>query len=549
MKQICIFLAASVFTSTMFAQVGIGIATPNTNSMLDISSNNKGLLLPRLALTGRTVASPLGAFVAGMTVYNTATAGTAPDNVTPGFYLSDGSSWLRLTTDGWSPTGNTGTTSANFIGTVDDAVLKFRVFNQVAGVIDHSLANSYFGYLSGGTGTDNFNNTGIGFRTLSTVSTGFYNTAVGTDALKNTTTGYNNTAVGANTLLSVSGTNYNTAVGSGALATHVTGNFNTAVGGQSLQNSSSGEGNTAVGSNAHQYNSGGNYNSALGFQSLRNNGTGGNNTSLGAFTMVSNADGNHNVAVGAEALFVNVAGSSNVAVGASSMRNADEGNFNTAVGMQSLHAATGSNNTATGYKALFNNTSGFQNTAMGVNALLVNTGGNYNTAVGYNTGNGGGSFSNGTCIGIDATVTATDQVRIGNVFVGSIGGYQNWTNISDGRFKENVQENVPGIAFIKQLRPVTYTLNREKINEFVGIKASYTSQSTPIITTGFIAQEVELAAKNASFNFSGVDKPKNDKDPYGLRYAEFVVPLVKAVQEQQVLIEKLMKEVEELRRR
>jgi trimeric autotransporter adhesin len=28
-----------------------------------------------------------------------------------------------------------------------------------------------------------------------------------------------------------------------------------------------------------------------------------------------------------------------------------------------------------------------------------------------------------------------------------------------------------------------------------------------------------------------VDKPKNDKDFYGLRYAEFVVPLVKAVQE------------------
>ena len=29
----------------------------------------------------------------------------------------------------------------------------------------------------------------------------------------------------------------------------------------------------------------------------------------------------------------------------------------------------------------------------------------------------------------------------------------------------------------------------------------------------------------------GVDAPKNDKDYYGLRYGEFVVPLVKAVQE------------------
>jgi hypothetical protein len=31
--------------------------------------------------------------------------------------------------------------------------------------------------------------------------------------------------------------------------------------------------------------------------------------------------------------------------------------------------------------------------------------------------------------------------------------------------------------------------------------------------------------------FSGVDKPQNKYSLYGLRYAEFVVPLVKAVQE------------------
>jgi hypothetical protein len=49
--------------------------------------------------------------------------------------------------------------------------------------------------------------------------------------------------------------------------------------------------------------------------------------------------------------------------------------------------------------------------------------------------------------------------------------------------------------------------------------------------TGFIAQEVERAAAELGFDFSGVDKPKNERDLYGLRYAEFVVPLVKAVQE------------------
>ena len=50
-------------------------------------------------------------------------------------------------------------------------------------------------------------------------------------------------------------------------------------------------------------------------------------------------------------------------------------------------------------------------------------------------------------------------------------------------------------------------------------------------TTGFIAQEVEKAALGLGFDFSGVEAPKNEKSFYGLRYAEFVVPLVKAVQE------------------
>jgi predicted RNase H-like nuclease (RuvC/YqgF family) len=51
------------------------------------------------------------------------------------------------------------------------------------------------------------------------------------------------------------------------------------------------------------------------------------------------------------------------------------------------------------------------------------------------------------------------------------------------------------------------------------------------LQTGFIAQEVEKAASELGFDFSGVDKPKNKDDFYGLRYAEFTVPLVKAVQE------------------
>jgi hypothetical protein len=74
-----------------------------------------------------------------------------------------------------------------------------------------------------------------------------------------------------------------------------------------------------------------------------------------------------------------------------------------------------------------------------------------------------------------------------------------------------------------------------------------------ILQTGFIAQEVEETALSLGFDFSGVDKPKNDSDFYGLRYAEFTVPLVKAVQElneqnkkQQETIDILLKRIETL---
>jgi hypothetical protein len=65
------------------------------------------------------------------------------------------------------------------------------------------------------------------------------------------------------------------------------------------------------------------------------------------------------------------------------------------------------------------------------------------------------------------------------------------------------------------------------------------NEKAAILYSGFIAQEVELSAKEIGYDFSGVDVPKNENGIYGLRYAEFVVPLVKAVQEQQDQIEQL----------
>ena len=53
-----------------------------------------------------------------------------------------------------------------------------------------------------------------------------------------------------------------------------------------------------------------------------------------------------------------------------------------------------------------------------------------------------------------ASVTVANEIYLGNSAITSIGGIVNWTATSDGRFKKNVQEDVPGLIFIEELRPV-----------------------------------------------------------------------------------------------
>ena len=67
--------------------------------------------------------------------------------------------------------------------------------------------------------------------------------------------------------------------------------------------------------------------------------------------------------------------------------------------------------------------------------------------------------------------------------------------------------------------------------------------------TGFLAQEVEQAALAVGYDFSGYTKPQNDQQFYTIRYAEFVVPIVKAMQEQQLIIAQLRQQNDGLQKR
>jgi hypothetical protein len=99
--------------------------------MLDVNSNNKGILLPRVALSAINNSSPITpAPTTSLLVYNTATAGSGINAVTPGFYYWSGSAWIPILSNDWKANGNAGTTPANnFVGTTDASDLSFRTNN------------------------------------------------------------------------------------------------------------------------------------------------------------------------------------------------------------------------------------------------------------------------------------------------------------------------------------------------------------------------------------------------------------------------------------
>ncbi|MCX6306699.1 MAG: hypothetical protein NT040_17165 [Bacteroidetes bacterium] len=97
MRNLVFFLALLLMTgSALFAQVGINTdnSAPDNSAMLDVKSTTKGFLPPRVALTAADVAGPVIDPATGLFVYNTATSGTAPDNVAPGYYCWNGTRWV-----------------------------------------------------------------------------------------------------------------------------------------------------------------------------------------------------------------------------------------------------------------------------------------------------------------------------------------------------------------------------------------------------------------------------------------------------------------------
>jgi trimeric autotransporter adhesin len=289
MKILKNYLAVFIFTSSLLvlhlrmSAQNVGINSkgnkPSANAVLDLRTGNRGSALGFLpnevSLSATNSASPFTTPDTGLVVYNYATAGTAPNNVVPGYYYWTGSAWVMMlapgvgtsgqvltsngggapswttisTNSGWSLTGNSGTTvGTNFIGTTDAQPLEFKVNGQKSGYIDYSSSLA---------------NTSLGYQALSNNTTGLNNTALGYQALQDNTTRANNSAFGAYALQGN------------------TGVANSAFGSLALYSNTSGQQNIAFGENAGNANTTGNYNSYMGVFSGITNTTGNNNTFIG----------------------------------------------------------------------------------------------------------------------------------------------------------------------------------------------------------------------------------------------------------------------------
>jgi hypothetical protein len=560
-KKLHILFIMLLVSYCSFSQgVGIGTTKPDASAALDVTATGKGFLPPRMSTTAiHAIIHP----ARGLMVYDSTANQLMINRGTP-----TAPNWEPVTaisnlkpvpTDSlWSLNGNNGTNPViHFVGTKDNQPLHFRVNNVQVGELHPATGNIFWGLRAGESTTTGFNNIAIGTDALKSNTNIANLVAIGDSALFNNGLGsifsfeaVSNTGIGSKALFANTRGRQNTAVGSRSLFANTIGVSNTAIGSQSLFSNTTGFDNTAIGVLSLFSNTIGSDNIAIGLQSLSSNTTGSNNTAIGVLSLFSNTTGRFNTATGRSSLDQNTTGEVNSAYGDNSLFANTTGTRNTAVGSQALGFNTiGSNNTAVGVEALIRNISSQFNTAVGFNAADGFEMGFNNTIIGANADVNQAGLFNCVALGESATCTASSQVRLGNTFTTSIGGFVGYSNLSDGRFKKNIKETVKGIDFIMKLRPVMYQFDMEGLNQklYPGKKMDELSskavkENGKTVFSGFVAQEVEQAAKDAGYDFSGVDKPKNENDMYGLRYAEFVVPLVKAMQEQQQQIEGLKKQ-------
>jgi len=270
---------------------------------------------------------------------------------------------------------------------------------------------------------------------------------------------------------------------------------------------STGDKSIAIGTNTLQKDTGGE-NVAIGFEAGKNLTTGLRNMLLGSSTGANLTTGSSNVAFGSTALF-----------------NCSDCGGNTAIGRESMEqtASGADNNTYVGYSSGYSNTTGDNNSSIGflsgygVNGTLANTTGSNNTFIGYQSANTGSTISNTITLGNSSIATIRAQVTT-------------ITSLSDIRDKTNITPLNYGIDFIKKLNPVSFDWDMRDGGK-IGISE-----------IGFIAQELQQAQIDYGVNVPNLVYDINP-DKLEASYGVLIPIIVKALKEQQALIDELKQKI------
>ncbi len=492
---ITLILFSICIISVLDAQnVGIGTTTPDPSAMLDITSTDKGILIPRVDRTA--ISSPahgllifdnstssfwyyndawinldkgIPAFISDADFDTKVFVEQTPDDDIIRFY-SEGTEYLRINPSGRIDVLNTGNSVyiGENAGMVDDASdnqnigigtnsMSLNTTGQHNTALGHKTldknqignSNTALGHQSLGKNVNSNNNTAVGANALRNNVGGGQNTAVGYTALNNNNSSYN-TAVGNAAMFSTNSGASNTAMGASALYKNTTGTDNVAIGREALNNNLTASNNIAVGRKALYTNSTGAQNVAIGTDALKNNNTAHDNTAVGFYALKSNTTGYDNISIGKGASAGNTIGSSNVAIGNDALTFNNAGSESTAIGSGALLFANPSptafvtGNVAVGYHSIHgsftpSNNTGQNNTAVGHKSLTFNTEGSDNTANGYHALYLNTTGSSNTALGKQAG--HNNNTGSGNVFLGKEAGYNELS--SNKLYIDNSQTSDP----------------------------------------------------------------------------------------------------------
>lgn len=187
--------------------------------------------------------------------------------------------------------------------------------------------------------------------------------------------------------------------------------------------------------------------------------------------------------------------------------------------------------------------SGNDNIAIGVFALNELTLGDSNTAIGFSALKDLTNHSNCTGLGANSTVTGSDQVQLGDSST-TVYAQKAVQTRSDARDKIDIQDTTLGLEFIKKLTPRQFRMNSRELYFKDGEKRDYSTvkgidKAGKRFHQGFVAQEVKEVLEELDVDFAGYQDHKinGGEDVLSLGYTEFIAPIVKAIQQQQEMIE------------